>query len=91
MTTFPKCVNVILQLQQVTQLQKEVAALQAENQSVKAKFEVSANETKGESRTSFEGDIFLQNLRTVSFLTENFDQIKRILADEKEHEARLRK
>lgn len=38
-----------LQFQQVAQLQKEVAALQSENQSVKKRFEVSTNEAKGES------------------------------------------
>ncbi|XP_075883469.1 unconventional myosin-Vc [Nelusetta ayraudi] len=53
---------------QVVQLQKEVAALQSENQSVKKKFDVSTSEAK-----------------------ESFDQIKMILVDEKEHEARLRK
>lgn len=38
------------------QLQKEVAALQSENQSVKKKFDVSTNEAKGESCKIFEGD-----------------------------------
>lgn len=41
------------------QLQKEVAALQSENQSVKKKFDVSTNEAKGESCKIFEGDFIV--------------------------------
>lgn len=90
---FLERVNVFLQFQQVTQLQKEMTALHSENQSLKKKFEVSTNEAKGESCTIC-GDDFIvtwTKLRTVFRLVENFDQIKRILVDEKEHEARLRK
>lgn len=48
-----------LQFQQVAQLQKEVAALLSENQSVKKKFEVSTNEAKGESCTIFDEDFIV--------------------------------
>lgn len=47
-------------------LQKEVAALQSENQSVKIKFEVSTIEAKGESCESFEGDFIVTWAKFVS-------------------------
>lgn len=48
------------------QLQKEVAALQSENQSVKKKFDVSTNEAKGDSCKILEGDFIVTWTKSVS-------------------------
>uniref|UniRef100_A0A671VFM8 Myosin VC n=1 Tax=Sparus aurata TaxID=8175 RepID=A0A671VFM8_SPAAU len=79
----------------IAKLQKETDALNLEKQNLEKQFEASTKEAKGNrnqySYVCYSFCILDQMYNQFYTLTENFDQIKRNLVEEKDYEARLRK